>query len=227
MNCPPPGGKEEPGAAFPPPPDGVDQLDPPGPLQALDPSEPAAWRPGEAGAEGIAGVGAVGAAPPSGAAGPLGTAWPPMKPASGVPWTPEFCDSSGRPEAAGRAESPGRGFCCPPGPCDPGSGRGWLGLLTRPHQQGTTVVARGPGAALRPLLRLVRRPKSTVRAGERGERVHRERPSGPVNAPADGNGRVAPPCSSAVRGAAPRGRGRSTWPGGISRNFGTLRPYTP
>lgn len=102
-------------------------------------------------------------APPPDRLPPPGTAWPLMKPGlwtlsggpAGAAWAPgpsaapgtPGADSRGAPGEAGSPESPGRGTCCPPGLCDPGSGRGWLGLLTRPHQQGTAGCCQGPGIA--------------------------------------------------------------------------------
>ncbi len=102
---------------------------------------------------GTAGPGAVGAAP--------GTAWPPPKPGfcSGPDGVPGAGFSSAAPVRPGSPDSPGRGLCCPPGHCDPGSGRGWLGLLTRPHQQGDNDCCHRAGGDPTAMVRLVRRPR--------------------------------------------------------------------
>ncbi|GLW64613.1 hypothetical protein Arub01_28570 [Actinomadura rubrobrunea] len=63
----------------------------------------------------------------------------------------------GMPVLLGVPDRPERGPFCPPGHGDPGLGRGWLGVLTRPHQRG---------------VRMVRRPKITVHADERETAVH-------------------------------------------------------
>ncbi|QKG23758.1 large adhesin [Actinomadura verrucosospora] len=79
--------------------------------------------------------------------------WPGV-PGAGGGVGPPVPASPGRASGtSGSPVRPRRGIWCPPGPGDPDSGRGWLGLLTRPHQQGTTtggsprVPEGAPGAA--------------------------------------------------------------------------------
>lgn len=109
---------------------------------------------------------------------------------------------------AGVAGVTGTGVLVPARPLRPGfrSGLAWITHAT--SSTGDNGCCRGPGGS-RPLLRLVRRPKSTVRAGERGERVLGEgRP-----------GRSAPrgvggSSSLGYRSGLSRDRGRATRPGG-------------
>lgn len=77
----------------------------------------------------------------------------------------------------------GTGDLLPARPLRPGfrSGLAWITHAT--SSTGDNGCCQGPRGGLRPLLRLVRRPKSTVRAGERGERVHVEGPSRLVSVP--------------------------------------------
>lgn len=151
--------------------DGDEGAADPGPAAAGEPDEPG--EPDGGGPKTAVASSLIPAGSTGGGGEPSGPGLWPGAAGGGGGVGPPASASPARLRASGTSGSPvrpRRGIWCPPGPGDPDSGRGWLGLLTRPHQQGTTTGGMPcvPEGAPVPR-RLVRRPKSTVRAGERGE----------------------------------------------------------